>query len=315
MEVGAVWPFTVIYTGGFNPLLWMPITGIGSFDLPSYDIEVTPFLGTILDGKTHEFAFSVTNALNMWLIDANLHVWLGKKSEKTEGRLLRHHILPSVVTLVSNYTGLNTTFSTTANKTVSSVGWVKSSHGKITTDSTQRFDFSNFMVVGESGPMQIVNQIINFNDSVHAKLPTSSFFSIKSSKRFPLYLYSGVVGEANGTISVVTNLTLGYNEKRVQAGDSGFSISSLKNLQNGQVVMVVEGNSVVGGMGSTQQAYQYKDSITSLFHEALFMSTGSDLALIGAPLKVLISFTNGMAFTAFDAGKGPSLINWSDNGL
>ncbi|GFZ12397.1 peptide-N4-(N-acetyl-beta-glucosaminyl) asparagine amidase A protein [Actinidia rufa] len=75
IEVGAVWPCTVIYTGGVNPLLWRPITVIGSFDLPSYDIEVTPFLGTMLDEKTHEIAFRVTNALNVWLIDANLHVW------------------------------------------------------------------------------------------------------------------------------------------------------------------------------------------------------------------------------------------------
>ncbi|GKC42657.1 peptide-N(4)-(N-acetyl-beta-glucosaminyl) asparagine amidase A isoform X2, partial [Tanacetum coccineum] len=85
--VGAIWPFTVVYTGGVNPLLWRPITGIGSFDLPSYDIEITPFLGSILDGKSHEIGFSVTNALNVWYIDANLHLWLDEKSETTSGKL------------------------------------------------------------------------------------------------------------------------------------------------------------------------------------------------------------------------------------
>ncbi|PHT76604.1 hypothetical protein T459_20126 [Capsicum annuum] len=39
MVVGVVWPFTVIYTGGANPLFWKPITGIGSFDLYLYDID------------------------------------------------------------------------------------------------------------------------------------------------------------------------------------------------------------------------------------------------------------------------------------
>lgn len=43
--VGAVWPFTVIYSGGVNPLLWRPVTGVGSFNLPTYDIDITPFLG------------------------------------------------------------------------------------------------------------------------------------------------------------------------------------------------------------------------------------------------------------------------------
>nr|CAB3471798.1 unnamed protein product [Digitaria exilis]CAB3475821.1 unnamed protein product [Digitaria exilis] len=65
--VGAVWPFTVIYTGGVNPLLWRPITGIGSFNLPSYDIDITPFLGKLLDGKEHDFGFGVTNALDVWV--------------------------------------------------------------------------------------------------------------------------------------------------------------------------------------------------------------------------------------------------------
>ena len=36
---GAAWPFPVIFTGGVNPLLWRPITGIGSFNLPTYDVE------------------------------------------------------------------------------------------------------------------------------------------------------------------------------------------------------------------------------------------------------------------------------------
>lgn len=60
-----VLPFTVIYTGGVNPLLWIPITGIGSFDLNSYDIKITPLLAKILDGKVHSFGLSVTNVLNV----------------------------------------------------------------------------------------------------------------------------------------------------------------------------------------------------------------------------------------------------------
>ncbi|KAG8045645.1 hypothetical protein GUJ93_ZPchr0008g12827 [Zizania palustris] len=74
--VGAVWPFPVIFTGGINPLLWSPITGIGSFNLPTYDIELTPFLGKMLDGKAHELGFAVTNAVDVWYVDGNLHLWL-----------------------------------------------------------------------------------------------------------------------------------------------------------------------------------------------------------------------------------------------
>ncbi|KAL6999631.1 Peptide-N4-(N-acetyl-beta-glucosaminyl)asparagine amidase A [Sarracenia purpurea var. burkii] len=257
--VGAVWPFTVIYTGGINPLLWRPITGIGSFDLPSYDIEVTQFLGTMLDGKTHEFAFSVTNALNVWYIDANLHVWLDKKSVKTEGRLLTHASFPPVVYLVSKFTGLNGSFLTSANRSISSIGWVKSSHGKVTTNSTQALTYSNLMVIGNDGNLQIVNQFIGFNDSVFATVPSSSIHSIQSLKRFPLYLYSNSVDQGNETYSLVTNLTLGFNEEKKSSG-YGLLVSSLKNLQNAQGTILVKGNLVVSGLGSTQQEYRYDGS-------------------------------------------------------
>ncbi|KAG5546112.1 hypothetical protein RHGRI_018328 [Rhododendron griersonianum] len=257
--VGAVWPFTVIYTGGVNPLLWRPITGIGSFNLPSYDIEITPFLGSIVDGKIHEFAFSVTNALNVWYIDANLHVWLDKTGMETEGQLLSHTSLEPIISLVSNFTGLNGNILISSSRSVSSIGWVKSSLGNITTNVTQTFNFSNFMVMGNHGNLQIVNQIIDFNNSVHALMPTSTH-SIESFKRFLLYLYSNSVDQGNDTFNVVTNLTLGFSEDRVEAAGFGFLVSSLKNLQNAQGIMLVKGNLVVSGIGSTQQAYQYDGS-------------------------------------------------------
>ncbi|KAH0705780.1 hypothetical protein KY289_010856 [Solanum tuberosum] len=62
MVVCVVWPFT----GGANPLFWRLISGIGSFDLPSYDIEITPLLGKILDGSSHKISFGVADTLNVW---------------------------------------------------------------------------------------------------------------------------------------------------------------------------------------------------------------------------------------------------------
>ncbi|VVA38662.1 PREDICTED: peptide-N4-(N-acetyl-beta-glucosaminyl)asparagine [Prunus dulcis] len=252
--VGAVWPFTVIFTGGINPLLWRPITAIGSFDLPTYDIEITPFLGKILDGKSHKFGFNVTNALNVWYIDANLHLWLDKQSTKTEGKLFKHSSLPLVVSLVSDFKGLNGTFLTRTSRSVSSTGWVKSSYGNITTRSIQDFYYSNSMVLGKDGNMQIVNQKIIFNDSVYINLPSSYVHSLTSHKTFPLYLYTDFLGQGNGTYLLITNVDLGFIEKK---SGLGFSNSSLRNLQSAEGNMVVKNNLVVSGLGSTQQVYRY----------------------------------------------------------
>ncbi|KAM1041801.1 hypothetical protein FF1_030981 [Malus domestica] len=255
--VGAVWPFTVIFTGGFNPLLWSPITAIGSYNLPSYDIEITPFMGKILDGKSHKFGFSVTNALNVWLVDANLHLWLDKQSTKTEGELLKNSSLPLVVSLVSDFKGLNGTFLTRAGRSVSSTGWVKSSYGNITTDAIQDLHYSNTMVMKNDGNTQIVNQTIHSNDTVHIRLSSSIIHSMSSNKKFPLYLYIDFREQAKETYKYITNVELGFIEKKSASAGSRFSNSSLSNLQNAEGTIIIKNSSVVRGLGSTQQVYRF----------------------------------------------------------
>ncbi|PIN15960.1 Peptide-N(4)-(N-acetyl-beta-glucosaminyl)asparagine amidase [Handroanthus impetiginosus] len=169
--IGAIWPFTVIYTGGVNPLLWRPISGIGSFDLPTYDIEVTPFLGRILDQKGHKFAFRVTNALNVWYIDANLHLWLDKKWERTQGKVLKHRTSPLALSLLSNFSGFDGSFVVKASRSIVSSGWVRSSHGVIITKSQQKLKYGNAMILGNDSNLQKLDQIIKLKESVHFKIP------------------------------------------------------------------------------------------------------------------------------------------------
>ncbi|KAK4398312.1 Peptide-N4-(N-acetyl-beta-glucosaminyl)asparagine amidase A [Sesamum angolense] len=232
LVVGAVWPFTVIYTGGVNPLLWRPITAIGSFDLPSYDIEITPLLSKILDGKSHKLAFSVTNALNVWYIDANLHLWLDKGSDRTQGNLLEYSDSPLSLSLLSNFTGLDGLFIT-----------------------------------------NILNQVIHFNGTVDAKTPSSSILSTNSLKKFTLDFYSDSIDKGNGTYDSVANVTLGIDATRQKTSKFGTSTSRLKNLQNGQGNMLVKGNLVVSGLGSTQQEYHYISDKSCYFRNICFLLT------------------------------------------
>lgn len=85
-------------------------------------------------------AFRVDNALNVWYIDANLHIWLDKHSEKTEGKLSeKKNALPPSNHNLSNFTGLNGTFLTKSSRSITSTGWVRSSFGKITAKYTHGF--------------------------------------------------------------------------------------------------------------------------------------------------------------------------------
>ncbi|KAA3472362.1 peptide-N4-(N-acetyl-beta-glucosaminyl)asparagine amidase A-like [Gossypium australe] len=166
---------------GIIPQLWRPISAIGSFDLPTYEIEITPFLGF---------------------------------GSKTKGKLLHHSIAPLSVSSVIDVEGLNGTFVTKATRSISSTGWIKSSYGTITTKSTQDLSYRNSMVMAKDGNLQIVNQKIHFDDRVHSKMPGFNLKPKKSLKRFVFNIYSDYINQGNGTSLTVANVTLGFNEKK-----------------------------------------------------------------------------------------------------
>ncbi|KAJ3702198.1 hypothetical protein LUZ61_005903 [Rhynchospora tenuis] len=258
--VGAVWPFTVIYTGGVNPLLWRPITGIGSFNLPTYDIEITPFLGMLLDGKPHKFGFGVTDALDVWYVNANLHLWLDQKSSKTKGTLIKYEAPEYAPSLSSKFRGLDGKFKIEADRIISSAGWVESSYGKITSYFSQELQFKNLMRFRDNGNAQWVNQTIQSTSNTYAKDPYTVIYTEELQQYFPLYLYTGTADKIGDTYSLVSELSLGFDKKQVigEKGGLGFRFGSLTNLQTAQGNMKVKGNLVTSGVGSTQQVYKYE---------------------------------------------------------
>ena len=68
---GLAYPFPVIYTGGINPLLWRPLTGIYSFNSPPYTFDLTPFAGVMNDMEEHTISINVVdnNAQGSWFVD------------------------------------------------------------------------------------------------------------------------------------------------------------------------------------------------------------------------------------------------------
>lgn len=68
---GALPPFPVIYTGGVCPLLWRPLTGIHSFNIPPYQFDMGPYLGLLNDGRPHEISITVfgNGPQGSWFVD------------------------------------------------------------------------------------------------------------------------------------------------------------------------------------------------------------------------------------------------------
>ncbi|XP_057813337.2 peptide-N4-(N-acetyl-beta-glucosaminyl)asparagine amidase A [Cryptomeria japonica] len=258
--VGAVWPFPVVYTGGINPLFWRPVSGIGSFTLPSYEIEITPFLGRLLDGEEHKFSLTVTNALSVWFVDANLHLWLDAKSARTSGKLTEYEAPPLETNLESNFKGLDGSFITSAHRKISHSGWVESSQGKITTNISQEYKYINSMTFENNGDAQTVEQSIRATSGAILEAPTGILLSAQVDSSFPTYMYYAVVDEGNDTTLEIANFSNGFNMDISIVAPTNRFFSSLNNTQNAEGYIFVQNNLVSSGLGSTQETYRYRST-------------------------------------------------------
>ena len=108
--VGVAWPFPVIFTGGVAPGLWRPIVGIDAFDLKEDEIDISPWLPYLSDGREHEFEIKVVGLADhddgngtsigvlsddigsSWVVTGKLFIWLDDEDHVTAGEQMRHFI-------------------------------------------------------------------------------------------------------------------------------------------------------------------------------------------------------------------------------
>ena len=74
---GVVWPYPYVYTGGVNPLIWRPLTGLHTMDVPSYRVDLTPFAGLLSGNGTHTISLTVVNNNGYWLAGGDLMLTAG----------------------------------------------------------------------------------------------------------------------------------------------------------------------------------------------------------------------------------------------
>lgn len=87
---GLAWPFPVIFTGGISPPLHRPMVGLQAFDLREYEIDITPWLGVLCDGRDHTVSLEVAavngtgtlkqalfvDAPSSWVLSGKIFMWL-----------------------------------------------------------------------------------------------------------------------------------------------------------------------------------------------------------------------------------------------
>ncbi|KAJ5130145.1 uncharacterized protein N7515_006184 [Penicillium bovifimosum] len=181
---GVVWPFPIIFTGGVAPGYWRPIVGIDAFDLRQPEIDISPFLPMLQDGKRHSFEIRVTG-LNVsddgsvtlagtvgsyWVVTGNIFLYLDDDISTNEATLIRDNNRPKVEApppefsvnrnLVLNETGGSDSLSysvsvkRTFSATSSSYSW------------SQTLSFSNRGLLNQQGYSQVNTQRTTGNNII-----------------------------------------------------------------------------------------------------------------------------------------------------
>ncbi|MFI6448571.1 peptide-N4-asparagine amidase [Kitasatospora sp. NPDC050543] len=217
---GAVWPYPVIYTGGWDPLLWRPTPGIFAFDLPAYRIDLTPYVGLLLDGRPHTLGIALNAAENqsndLWTGQVNLFAEVDHGSARTTGRLTEHRVAPeaAVTTRLTDHGGGSGDWQTTASRHDLARGWVQTSHGRITTEVRDDLAFGAGQQLRDSGNDLTLHNRTDLTRTT-ATWGAGPYRSRTVHEGEPLDVTYRVTHDAAGATDQQTAMDLGYHREDI----------------------------------------------------------------------------------------------------
>ncbi|GLT78911.1 hypothetical protein SLA2020_504290 [Shorea laevis] len=257
--VGSEVPFPVVFTGGINPLFWEPVVAIGAFNLPSYDLDLTPFLGLLLDSKFHEFRFIVDGGISFWLVNANLHLWLDHGSENVEAKPVVYDNPALSIVLTDAFKLLDGSFRIKAERRSQFVGWVSSSSGNLTTIVSQEIKVNNLITFSKNGTYKVVKERIKAKRGTKIHTDAGNVIAnLVTIRRYPLTVITATLpGLKNDTSLLVTNVSHSMNERCVNGDLSSFVFNS----QDSNGWMEIRDHSVLSGEATTMQSFNFRDAL------------------------------------------------------
>lgn len=258
--VGSDVPFPVVFPGGVNPLFWKPVVAIGAFNMPTYDFDLTPFIGSLSDGRPHKFELGVAHAIQYWLIGANLHVWMETELPKVEAQLRYFQPPQFIESTEYNFKELDGLFEINARRTSIASGWVATTCGNLTTTIARKVRFKNSIMYESNGAYKVVTQHVKVKTNIREISDMGMVISRRMFKRkYPLSLIILTLpGPENDTNLLRTNITVALKEK----SSNGRFFGTVRNrLQSGGWMVVKnQDQAVISGRAETQQTLSYRGS-------------------------------------------------------
>ncbi|XP_072958774.1 peptide-N4-(N-acetyl-beta-glucosaminyl)asparagine amidase A-like [Typha angustifolia] len=257
--VGGHVPFAVIYPGNINPYFWSPVAAIGAFDMPSYDLDLTPFLEFMLDGQPHVIGLGVRDAQQHWLVSANLHVWVDPWSDVVQAGLLEYFCPPIKMNRNAEWRYQDGQSEINAEGLVRFIGWVSSSRGNLTTQVRQKIKYKSQVEVQNHGTFTQVEVQNKMRMMVGLQKGHQPLGRVQLLMEAPLQMQTSNVNAAGGAVLSKTRLYHQLMEAVTLTEGQAMMTSTLTDRQDAEGTALMNGKTAVWGSGSTRSAYRLKD--------------------------------------------------------
>ena len=210
-----------VYTG-FLPDQWVPMPGAQTLDFVPYRVNLTPFAGLLSNGQPHTIALSVFNDDSYFSAAASLLLFLDSGSTQITGKVTKNTLTSPSPVVTENLEGTSTVTGTiivSSNRNFTIAGYVKTSHGKVTTSVSQQQNFSGTQTID----FDTVNATV-LDQKTDVETSLSSVTTVSDDEE-------RVVTRDNYSFPITVDFTY-----PVSSATFGFTVATTQKYQTGQQV-------------------------------------------------------------------------------
>lgn len=232
--VAPIYPW--IFTGGIDPLLWIPIPGVQTLNFQPYRVNLTPFASLLDDGAPHTIALSVFDTTSYFSSTASLLLYLDSRATALTGAVTANTLTLPAPVIKENITtakngNIRGTVSTRAAHDFEISGYINTAEGPVTTTVAQDINFSNQQSFKIQPTLYV--QDIDQDTTIHSIVTTRNAggtFVDTLNQNWPLTVDISVTANSDGSFVQTTSINQ-YLEKDSEVKHDGqpTSFSLLEN--------------------------------------------------------------------------------------
>jgi hypothetical protein len=283
-----------IYTGGIDPYLWEPIVGVQTLDFKPFRVDLTPFAGTLSNGKKHTVAVSVFNADSYFDVTASLLLYLDPFSNQVTGATTKNTLAAAPAPQVTENLKTDASGNITGTVLVDSLrsfslaGYVNTSHGRVETTVDETADFGNYQtykIFTTSSIFQYYQAIDQLSGAYTVTHTKDGFLDLESDKLFvyPFTISYNYLQNPDGSYSqLAQSMQQDYYTEQLKL--NGFSLYSSGYDEQVNSDDTLSVGSTVTHVGNSTASYKGADSLGSCYSRTLAQTDGK-----------LTSYTDGAA--------------------